>query len=124
MKLIHRIAYYSVGLFFGIILLMFFLAGKKTSCDYSPDARVLKNIRIKERKFSPEAQAFFEQKNIDTSIVSTILNNGDINFSKSDTEGDPCNVYFVTGTSNDQDLEMLFENCDSIATLQSIRFSE
>ena len=54
MKLIQRVAWYSGGFIIGIIVLMFFLSGKKTSCDYSPNARTLKNIRSKVMKISPE----------------------------------------------------------------------
>ncbi|SKB31290.1 hypothetical protein SAMN05660776_0306 [Salegentibacter holothuriorum] len=118
MKLIHRIGYFSVGLFFGIMLLMFFLGGKKTSCDYSPDARVLKNIKIKERKFSAEAFSFFEANNLDTALVSQSLEHGDVDFSRSNTEAEPCNIYLITNKVDASILELQIENCDSIATIQ------
>ncbi|MBZ9729210.1 hypothetical protein LB467_05885 [Salegentibacter sp. JZCK2] len=118
MKLIHRIGYFSVGLFFGIVLLLFFLGGKKTSCDYSPDARVLKNIRIKERIFSPEAFSYFENNKLDTALVSKSLENGDVDFSRSSTDKEPCNIYLVTNKVNSAVLELQIENCDSTATIQ------
>lgn len=118
MKFIYRLGYFSVGLFFGIIILFFFLSGKKTSCDYSPTARTLKNIRIKERNFSVQAMKFFEDNKVDTSSVSTILANGDIDFGKSKTDNDPCNLYFVSGEVGENKLELQIENCDSIATIQ------
>ena len=118
MKLIHRIGYFSVGLFFGIMLLMFFLGGKKTSCDYSPEARVLKNIKIKERKFSAEAFSFFENNKLDTALVSQSLENGDVDFSRSNTDAEPCNIYLVTNEVNSAILELQIENCDSTATIQ------
>ncbi|MBZ9630312.1 hypothetical protein LB465_05925 [Salegentibacter sp. LM13S] len=118
MKLIHRIGYFSVGLFFGIVLLFFFLSGKKTSCDYSPEARVLKNIRIKERKFSPEAFSYFENNKLDTALVSQSLEDGDVDFSRSNTDKNPCNTYLVTSEVNSAILELQIENCDSTATIQ------
>jgi len=118
MKLIHRIGYFSVGLFFGIMLLMFFLGGKKTSCDYSPDARVLKNIKIKERKFSEEAFGFFENNELDTALVSQSLEHGDVDFSRSNTDAEPCNIYLITSEFNSEILELQIENCDSTATIQ------
>ena len=125
MRLIHRIGYFSVGLFFGIIILLFFLGGKKTSCDYSPTARVLKNIRIKDRRFSTEAMAFFQSNNVDTSGVSSILENGSVNFGKSKTDNDPCNIYYVSGAASEEKrLELEIENCDSIATIQKVQFLE
>ncbi|HKL36865.1 MAG TPA: hypothetical protein VJ899_11295 [Salegentibacter sp.] len=118
MKLIHRIGYFSVGLFFGIMLLMFFLGGKKTSCDYSPEARVLKNIKIKERNFSAEAFSFFENNKLDTALVSQSLEHGDVDFGRSNTDAEPCNIYLVTNEVNSAILELQIENCDSTATIQ------
>lgn len=97
---------------------MFFLGGKKTSCDYSPDARVLKNIKIKERKFSAEAFSFFEANNLDTALVSQSLEHGDVDFSRSNTEAEPCNIYLITNKVDASILELQIENCDSIATIQ------
>ena len=120
MKFIHRLAYYGLGLFFGIVILIFFLGGKKTSCDYSPNARVLKNIRIKERSFSENSLNFLESNKIDTSEVSGILKDGDVDFNKSDTDREPCHIYFISGPVQEQVLEMEVENCDSIATIKEI----
>ncbi|MBI6115362.1 DUF4258 domain-containing protein [Salegentibacter maritimus] len=118
MKLIHRIGYFSVGLFFGIMLLLFFLGGKKTSCDYSPNDRVLKNIKIKERAFSAEAFNYFETNKLDTALVSESLENGNVDFSRSNTEGKPCNVYLITNKVKEAILELQIENCDSTATIR------
>ena len=120
MKFIHRLGYYLGGFAIGLIILSFFLSGKKTSCDYSPDARVLKNIRIKERAYSNEALAQITQLQIDTAAITTVLNKGDVDFSRSNTKLDSCKTYMITGNTNSGALELLFENCDSIATLQKI----
>ncbi len=101
---------------------MFFLGGKRASCDYSPNARTLKNIRIKDRAFTPEAMQFFQSNNIDTSNVDTVLHQGKVNFGKSDTDREPCNIYFVTGKVSDGTLELQIENCKSNATIQRAQF--
>ncbi|QED36854.1 DUF4258 domain-containing protein [Antarcticibacterium arcticum] len=124
MRLLHRFAYFSVGLIMGIVILMFFLSGKRTSCDYSPNARTLKNIRIKDRVFSDESYRFFQFNNIDTSNVSEILENGKVNFRKSNTNNDPCNIYFVAGDANSKKIELQIENCETTATIQRVSFSE
>lgn len=124
MKLIHRFGYFSIGLVMGIVILMFFLSGKRASCDYSPTARTLKNIRIKDRVYSEEAYRFFETNNIDTSSVSIILEDGDVNFSKSKTKNEPCNIYFVEGEIESKVLELQIENCETIATVQRVNFAE
>ncbi|MFV8225713.1 hypothetical protein [Christiangramia aquimixticola] len=124
MKFIHRLGYYGVGLFFGIVILIFFLSGKKTSCDYSPNARVLKNIKIKKRQFTSSSLAFFQKNEIDTSSVSAILENGDVDFNKSNTEAKPCNIYIVKGMVNSKELELQIVNCDSIATIKKAAYKK
>lgn len=120
MKFIHRLGYYLGGFSIGLIILAFFLSGKRTSCDYSPNARVLKNIRIKERAYSEEALQQLRTYQVDTAEISTILQKGDVDFSRSNTEADSCKTYWVSGRSKIHNLDLLFENCDSIATLQKV----
>lgn len=120
MKFVHRLAYYSFGLVIGIVFLLFFLSGKKTSCDYGLDARVKKNIRIKERQISDEAKQAFQNSQIDTSSISAILSNGDVDFKKSNTKLDSCKTYYIKGRYEKQNLAMLFQNCDSVALVQKL----
>ena len=120
MKFIHRLGYYLGGFAIGLIILAFFLSGKKTSCAYGMDSRVLKNIRIKERVISEAAMDQMRQLQIDTTTISTLLTKGDVDFSRSNTNADTCKTYIITGSTTSGDLEMLFENCDSIATLKKI----
>jgi len=124
MKFIYRLGYFSIGLIMGIIILMFFLGGKKASCDYSPNARTLKNIRNKERSFSTEAIHFFEVNKIDTSSVSAILDDGNVDFGKSKTKQEPCNIYFISGEMETRTLELQIENCEKTATVQRVEIIE
>lgn len=120
MKFIHRLGFYLGGFAIGLVILAFFLSGKRTSCAYGMDARVLKNIRNKERAYTPDAMAEIARLEIDTASITTALHKGDIDFGRSKTKKDPCKVYLVTGNTDSGDLEILFENCDSIATVQKI----
>lgn len=124
MKFIHRLAYYLGGFAIGLIILAFFLSGKKTTCDYSPDARVLKNIRIKERNISTAALESMKLHKLDSTHISEILKTGNVDFSRSNTKTDPCKTYFIDGRISDKQMELLVENCDSIATIQSINLKE
>lgn len=114
MKFIHRLGYYLGGFSIGLILLMFFLSGKKTSCDYGPEARVLKNINSKELNYT---DGFIK----DSSAINHTLKYGDVNFSKSNTSKKQCNVYFIEGNYNDKIIELTVENCDSIAKILSFK---
>ena len=124
MKFIYRLGYYLGGFSIGLIILAFFLSGKKTSCDYSPEARVLKNIRIKERNYTEHALEQLRLHQIDTASISSILNSGDVDFGRSNTNLDSCKVYMITGTASEKQLELLMQNCDSLVTVQEISVLE
>jgi hypothetical protein len=117
MKFVHRLGFYLGGFIIGIVILMFFLGGKKTSCDYGPEARTLKNIRLKPRFFSEDALTYLKQQELDTSIVSILLRNGDVLFSESNTKLDSCKLYVVEGTVLEKEVKMKVENCEAKATI-------
>lgn len=117
MKLAQRLFYYLGGFAIGLILLFFFLGGKKASCDYGPSARVLKNIRIKKKTFSEQVSSNMIKYKIDTADVSFLLTNGEVIFYKSNTKLDSCKTYFIEGVVKEKNINMLIENCDSIAKI-------
>lgn len=119
MKLITRIAYYLGGFTIGLILLFFFLGGKRASCDYTPNARTLKNIRIKERIFSENVLQSLSQHNMDTSAISVLLRNGDVLFSESETKLDSCKRYVIEGEVQEKYLKITAENCETKAKIIS-----
>lgn len=114
MKLIQRIGYYLGGFSLGLIILAFFLNGKKVSCDYGPNARVLKNINSKTIKYNDDIK-------IDTTAIRYVLKKGDINFSESDTRKKPCGIYIIEGDYNEKEITLTIENCDSIATITNFK---
>lgn len=121
MNFIQRLGFFSVGLIMGIGILMFFLGGKKASCDYSPNARTLKNIRIKERVFSEESLAYLSSNNLDTAVVSTVLKSGNVDFGKSDTKKETCKIYFITEELESGEIELEIENCRDKAIIKSVK---
>lgn len=125
MKLIHRFGYYFSGFAIGIILLVFILSGKETSCAYGPDARTLKSILVREKAYSPEAETFLTENKLDSTALIHVLNNGDVDFGKSRVNKDaPCNTYSVYGDYKENTLEFIIQRCDSLATVKKIDFLE
>lgn len=122
MKLIHRIGYYLGGFSIGLIVLAFFLSGKKTSCDYSPNARTIKNISIKKKIYTDATMVTMNNHSLDTLMVSELIRTGDVNFSESDTKAEGCKTYLIENTYKDKDLELQIKNCDSTATILSLKF--
>lgn len=123
MKLIQRIGYYLGGFSLGLVILAFFLNGKKTSCSYGPDARVLKNIRLKKIEYLDNIQSQLYNNNLDSSAVNYVLKKGNINFSESNARQKPCGVYMVEGDYNKKEIILTVENCDSIATITNFRIA-
>ncbi|WP_299179684.1 hypothetical protein [uncultured Aquimarina sp.] len=120
MKLAHRLGFYFFGFIIGLFLLLFFLGGKNASCDYSPNARVLKNIRIKERVFSEDILSSMQTHNIDTADITSILTTGNVDFGKSNTKLDSCNTYFIEGQIKEKNIGLHIANCDSIARMNAL----
>lgn len=120
MTLLKRFGYYLGGFSIGLVLLAFFLSGKKTSCDYSPSARVKKNIRTKKQSYSNQVSELITTQKIDTSSINYILKKGSVNFSESNTKLDSCKIYIIEGTHNNENLKLTIKNCDSMATIQRI----
>lgn len=120
MKFIHRLGYYLGGFSLGLIILAFFLSGKKTSCAYSPNARTTKNISQKQKTYSEEALSIMRSFEMDTTIVSDMIKYGSVNFSESDTKAETCKTYIVKNNYKDQKFRLQIKNCDSLATIESI----
>ena len=120
MKLIHRIGYYLGGFSIGLVILAFFLSGKKASCSYGPNARTIKNITIKKRIYSEAAQNAMVTYSLDTLAISELIKTGDVNFSESDTKTEGCKTYLIENTWNEKDIELYVKNCDSSATLEDL----
>jgi hypothetical protein len=120
MTLLQRFGYYLGGFAIGLVILAFFLKGKKTSFSYGPDARVIKNINSKKIIYSDDFQLYIKENQIDTSTINYILKNGDINFSNSETRKKPCAIYSVEGEFEDNEIVLSVQNCDSIATILNL----
>ncbi|WP_196888623.1 DUF4258 domain-containing protein [Aureivirga sp. CE67] len=121
MNLFKRLTYFGGGLMMGIFFLFFFLNGKKASCDYLPNDRVLKNIRTKKLYYSEEAQNEMLSLKIDSTDIKKILNFGDVDFDRSNTKSKPCRKYVITGTSNEEkEIELTIKNCAEDARIETV----
>ena len=120
MKLIHRIGYYLGGFSIGLILLAFFLKGKNTSCAYGPNARTVKNIGLKKKAYTAEAEQKMAQNNMDTTVVVGLIRTGNVDFSNSTIKDNDCNIYLIENSFEDKDVILSIKNCDSLATILAI----
>lgn len=121
MKLIQRIGYYLGGFSIGLIILAFFLSGKKTSCSYGPEARVIKNINLKTIVYGDKVTSEILNKTIDSMSIREVLKHGSIDFSESKTRQEPCGLYVIEGDLENKEIILTVENCDSIATITQLK---
>lgn len=124
MGLLKRFAFYFGGFLIGTIILLFILDKKNASCDYSPNARTLKNISTKTQEIQPEVFKALMENNVDTTFISSTLRNGDVLFKESQTQLDSCNIYVIRGTNEWKDWKLSVENCRDIAKIISVEHIE
>lgn len=126
MKLLKRFSYYLGGMGIGVIFVIFFLGGKDASCSYFPNARVLKEIRFKHHQYSAEVDQFMQENKLDSTVISKLLNQGDVDFKASQTDTHkPCRVYVINGKYKMQNLQIEVEECkavDSVAVISKAKF--
>ncbi|WP_299362284.1 hypothetical protein [Winogradskyella sp.] len=122
MKFTQRLAYYLSGFAIGLVILMFFLNGKDASCDYGPNARTVKNISSKPIAYSDEAKSFIDNNALDSLTIVKLIKFGNVDFSKSNTKLDSCNIYHIDNSYKERDIELTVENCDSLSTIFKINY--
>ena len=110
----YRLGFYLVGFSIGLIFLSVILKGKKTSCNYGPNDRVISNLSKKEWKQQKKVNSAF-----DSIVFQQFLKKASVDFGKSDTQKDSCKVYFIKGYWEEIPISLLVENCEkSIEILQ------
>ena len=109
MNFLQRLYYYSTGFIIGIVFLFFILNGKRASCNYTPNARVIDNITSKELIMDSKSEAFFNQEEL-----IEIINNGKIIFNKSEPNKKPCGMYYIKSA----DFNINVINCENKATIK------
>lgn len=129
-KLLQRFGYYLGGLALGVVALSYINDQKGTTFDYGPNARTLKQLRLRDTLvIDALAQKTIHQYKLDSLDIQYVLHKGDVDFSKSHPRTKPCPDYWVDITiGKKQNNEIttnnfvfIFERCDSIATLKEIK---
>ena len=118
--MLKRIGFYLLGVSIGSIAVFFFWNKKDATFDYGMDARTLKTIRIKKRLFSESAKEVMLKRNIDTTQISAILRNADVDFNKGKPRQKPCAEYFITGKGSFKNVSLYVSRCDSTATIEKV----
>ena len=116
MKLLYRLGFYMIGFSVGLIFLVFILKGKKTSCNYGPNDRVINNLLKKNWKAPNNTDGRF-----DSLAFMGVLNNARIDFGKSNIQKDSCKTYYINGYWEKRPIFLEVENCEK--TIQVLQLS-
>ncbi len=116
----RRFTLFGFGFIIGIMLLLFFLNGKNASCDFFPNERMLKILRNKHRVYSEDVLQLMTTNKIDSTAIEFLLNNGDIDFSKSKVRQEPCRYYWIDGIIHEKESSIYVQNCDTVVTIQHL----
>jgi hypothetical protein len=117
MDFTKRLLWYFFGFGIGIIFVIIFFGNRTDiSCNYFPDARVKDNIERKIINYDETTLEKLKSLDLDSSKISELLKNGDVVFAKSNTDLDSCKTYFI----ENKDINVIFENCDSIVNILEI----
>ena len=117
MSFLKRLGYYLGGFSAGLIFLAFFLNGKRTQCNYSPDARVLNDLSKKEWVYHENASQLLK---LDSLVIKSLIKKGNVNFGASETKKDSCKVYAIETEYNTREYNLRVENCNKTATILSV----
>ena len=115
-----RFTLYGIGFAIGIVLVFFFLGGKKASCNWLPNDRILNIISQKEITFSEDVKNKLVATQTDSLDIMQLIKRGDIDFSKSQVKNDPCRNYWIEGSVEQKDLVITVELCDSTAVVKTL----
>ena len=118
MNFTKRLTYFSGGFLIGLMFLLFFLSGKKTSCSYLPSSRVKKDVMKKNIIFNDT-----NYKIDSITIVNSILN-GNVNFSKSNTSKKDCNEYYFENEDELMKIWVIVKNCKNQAIISDYKITK
>ena len=115
MNFINRLTYFSGGFIIGLLFLMFFLSGKRTSCSYLPNSRVKKDVLKKNIHFENL------KREEDSMLLIKSIYNGNIDFSKSNTKIKDCKKYHFNNKDEKYDIWVLVRNCKNSAIISDYK---
>ena len=94
---------------------------KNTTFDYGPNARVLKNLRVKERIFSKNSLNILNiSTKIDTADISQILKNGNVDLMNKIKLDSCLYQYNIQGKKELKNITLTVINCESTTIIERI----
>ena len=108
---------------FGALISIFFLSLgpenrlKETFYAYidyfNINKRVIYHLYSDSTNFTSKSECQLVYYNLDKSTLLNVLDGGKVNFSKSEKDKEPCQIYMVENSIKNKNFEVLFEYCYS-----------
>lgn len=102
---LRRLKYYGFGFALGLLFVFFFF--KNRGCSWLPENRVKNTLLSRILVVSPEDEKMFKAHGWDDSLVVSFLNDGDIEFGKSNKQGNP-QVYVLSKEVKGKEYQLWF----------------
>ena len=119
---------------FGALISIFFLSLgpenrlKETFYAYidyfNINKRVIYHLYSDSTNFTSKSECQLVYYSLDKSTLLNVLDGGKVNFSKSEKDKEPCQIYMVENFINDKNFEVLFEYCYSEEKVTVLSFNE
>lgn len=125
MDFVKRLVYYLGGVGMGSIVVVFFLSGKKTSCNYLPNDRVVNHLVKQPIEFTKNVQESLRKNHVDTLGFYKMLSNASVDFSKSNPQAKDCKLYhLLLEDSSDQHKHYItnLKSCQNKVIVDSFEF--
>ena len=119
MSFLYRIGYFLSGFSAGLVILFFLFNGKRTQCNYGPEARVINNLS--EKNWETKT-ALLPGMSLDSTSVQLLLKHASVNFSESDTKRDSCKRYAISSYYDNKSIALEVENCAKTVYINAITF--
>ena len=124
MAFLRRLGLYLLGLSIGLVFLALFLKRKTdetgTSFCYLPNCRVLKELRSKPLAYSDEIRELMARGALDSTDIAGYLQDGDVDFGKSDTKAEPCHTYFIEGSLRERPATLKVRDCSEEVVVEGL----
>tara|TARA_B100000749_G_scaffold273370_1_gene256235 strand:+ start:287 stop:700 length:414 start_codon:yes stop_codon:yes gene_type:complete len=125
----RRFLFFGIGALISIIFLSLGPENrlKITFYDYidyfSLDKRVIYHLENDSTTFSTKAECQLVYYSLSKEDLLEVLEGGEVNFEKSQTEKKPYQYYVVENTINEMELSVTFEFCDKANTVKVMSFT-
>ncbi len=90
---------------------------------FSMDKRVIWHLENNTTTFSTKSECQLVYYSLSKEDLLSVLDDGEVNFEKSNTEKIPCQFYVIENSLNEKNLSVSFKFCDAESTVEVMGFT-